>query len=97
MLCSRIITNRSARVFGTDTALALVKLELKAVFGSIFQRFSALRLTVAPEELKLRKEIILADSRSCRCSGDVVDAPGNRDLLRNLPARMARADQPANR
>lgn len=83
-------------VFGTDTALALVKLELKAVFGSI-SRFPAVRLTVAPEELKLHKEIILAGSRSCRCSGDVVDAAGDRDLLRNLPARMARAEQPANR
>ncbi|MER9052420.1 cytochrome P450 [Mesorhizobium sp. M0910] len=38
--------------------LALARLELKAVFGSIFQRFPALRLAVAPEELKLRKEII---------------------------------------
>ncbi|VIO69300.1 hypothetical protein CI1B_26080 [Bradyrhizobium ivorense] len=85
-------------VFGTDTALALVKLELKAVFGSIFLRFPALRLAVAAEELKLRKEIILAGSRSSRCSGDVVDAAGDRDLLRNLPARMAcRSDQPANR
>ncbi|OMI09523.1 cytochrome [Bradyrhizobium brasilense] len=37
---------------------ALARLELKAVFGSIFQRFPALRLAVAPEELKLRKEII---------------------------------------
>lgn len=82
-------------VFGTDTALT--RLELKAVFGSIFQRFPALRLAVAPEELKLRREIILAGSRSCRCSGDVVDAAGDRDLLRDLLARMARADQPANR
>lgn len=38
--------------------LALARLELKVVFGSIFQRFPALRLAVAPEELKLRKEII---------------------------------------
>ncbi len=38
---------------------ALARLELKAVFGSIFQRFPALRLAVAPEELKLRKEIII--------------------------------------
>ncbi|MBY2950687.1 cytochrome P450 [Rhizobium leguminosarum] len=37
---------------------ALARLELKAVFGSIFQRFPALRLAVAPEELKLRKDII---------------------------------------
>ncbi|AGS25175.1 cytochrome P450 [Rhizobium etli] len=37
---------------------ALARLELKVVFGSIFQRFPALRLAVAPEELKLRKEII---------------------------------------
>lgn len=37
---------------------ALARLELKAVFGSIFQRFPGLRLAVAPEELKLRKEII---------------------------------------
>ncbi|PWE77301.1 cytochrome P450 [Bradyrhizobium sp. SUTN9-2] len=37
---------------------ALARLELKAVFGSIFQRFPELRLAVAPEELKLRKEII---------------------------------------
>ncbi|WFU26832.1 cytochrome P450 [Bradyrhizobium sp. CB1717] len=36
----------------------LARLELKAVFGSIFQRFPALRLAVAPEQLKLRKEII---------------------------------------
>ncbi|WOH63996.1 hypothetical protein [Bradyrhizobium sp. BWA-3-5] len=28
------------------------------MFGSIFQRLPALRLSVAPEELKLRKEII---------------------------------------
>ncbi|MFS8116516.1 cytochrome P450, partial [Rhizobium jaguaris] len=38
--------------------VALARLELKAVFGSIFQRFPALRLAVAPEKLKLRKEII---------------------------------------
>ncbi|WP_407175470.1 cytochrome P450 [Bradyrhizobium sp. STM 3562] len=37
---------------------ALARLELKVVFGSIFQRFPKLRLAVAPEELKLRKEII---------------------------------------
>ncbi|WP_050402898.1 cytochrome P450 [Bradyrhizobium embrapense] len=37
---------------------ALARLELKVVFGSIFQRFPALRLAVAPEELKLRKDII---------------------------------------
>ncbi|MHC2687565.1 cytochrome P450 [Bradyrhizobium liaoningense] len=37
---------------------ALARLELKVVFGSIFQRFPALRLAVSPEELKLRKEII---------------------------------------
>ncbi|MDA9413833.1 cytochrome P450 [Bradyrhizobium sp. CCBAU 11430] len=37
---------------------ALARLELKVVFGSIFQRFPELRLAVAPEELKLRKEII---------------------------------------
>ncbi len=36
----------------------LARLELKAVFGSIFQRFPALRLAVAPEQLRLRKEII---------------------------------------
>lgn len=30
------------------------RLELKVVFGSIFQRFPALRLAVAPKELKLR-------------------------------------------
>ncbi|WP_040676172.1 cytochrome P450 [Rhizobium grahamii] len=37
---------------------ALARLELKAVFGSIFQRFPGLRLAVKPEELELRKEII---------------------------------------
>lgn len=37
---------------------ALARLELKVVFGSIFQRLPALRLGVAPEKLKLRKEII---------------------------------------
>jgi cytochrome P450 len=37
---------------------ALARLELKVVFGSIFQRLPTLRLAVAPEELKLRKEII---------------------------------------
>ncbi|RVL66858.1 cytochrome P450, partial [Sinorhizobium meliloti] len=36
----------------------LARLELRVVFGSIFQRFPALRLALAPEELKLRKEII---------------------------------------
>lgn len=30
------------------------RVELKVVFGSIFQRFPALRLAVAPKELKLR-------------------------------------------
>ncbi|MCC5074007.1 cytochrome P450 [Xanthomonas campestris] len=38
--------------------VALARLELKVVFGSIFQRFPALCLAVAPEELTLRKEII---------------------------------------
>ncbi|MGO6698304.1 cytochrome P450 [Rhizobium ruizarguesonis] len=38
--------------------MALARLELKVVFGSIFQRFPTLNLAVAPEELKLRKEII---------------------------------------
>ncbi|AEQ94342.1 cytochrome P450 [Xanthomonas oryzae] len=38
--------------------VALARLELKVVFGSIFQRFPALRLAVAPEALTLRKEII---------------------------------------
>ncbi|MBY5700211.1 cytochrome P450 [Rhizobium leguminosarum] len=37
---------------------ALARVELKVVFSSIFQHFPALRLAVAPEELKLRKEII---------------------------------------
>ncbi|NKL08487.1 cytochrome P450 [Rhizobium leguminosarum bv. viciae] len=37
---------------------ALARLELKVVFGSIFQRFPRLRLAVAPEELNLRKDII---------------------------------------
>ncbi|WP_407187724.1 cytochrome P450 [Bradyrhizobium centrosematis] len=37
---------------------ALARLELKALFGSIFQRFPALRLAVAPVALNLRKEII---------------------------------------
>ncbi|MBY3027288.1 cytochrome P450 [Rhizobium leguminosarum] len=37
---------------------ALARLELKVVLSSIFQRFPALRLAVAQEELKLRKEII---------------------------------------
>lgn len=37
---------------------ALARLELKVLFGSIFQRFPALRLAVAPEELKLLKDII---------------------------------------
>ncbi|RVO19809.1 cytochrome P450, partial [Sinorhizobium meliloti] len=36
----------------------LARLELRVVFGSIFQHFPALRLAVAPEELKLRKAII---------------------------------------
>lgn len=39
-------------------AVALAWLEPKVVFGSIFQRFPALRLAVAPEGAKLRKEII---------------------------------------
>ncbi|MBY3342085.1 cytochrome P450 [Rhizobium laguerreae] len=38
--------------------VGLARVELKVVLGSIFQRFPALRLAVAPEELKLRKEII---------------------------------------
>ncbi|QDI02795.1 MULTISPECIES: cytochrome P450 [Xanthomonas translucens group] len=38
--------------------VALARLELKVVFGSIFQRFPGLRLAVAPDELRLRKEII---------------------------------------
>ena len=38
--------------------MELARLELKVVFGSIFQHFPALRLAVAPEELMLRKEII---------------------------------------
>lgn len=38
--------------------VALARLELKVVFGSIFQRFPALRLAVAPVGAKLRKEII---------------------------------------
>ncbi len=84
-------------VIGTGTAPT--KLELKAVFGSIFQRFPALRLAVALEELKLRKAIVLAGSRSFRCSADVADAAGNRDLLRNFAGGHGarRSDQPANR
>ncbi|MBP2449554.1 cytochrome P450 [Rhizobium leguminosarum] len=38
--------------------MAVARLELKVVFGSVFQRFPALRLAVTPEELKLRREII---------------------------------------
>ncbi|MBY3150630.1 cytochrome P450 [Rhizobium laguerreae] len=38
--------------------VGLARVELKVVLGSIFQRFPALRMAVAPEELKLRKEII---------------------------------------
>jgi len=38
--------------------VALARLELRAVFGAIFQRFPALQLAVAPESLRLRKEII---------------------------------------
>ncbi|MFC6839440.1 cytochrome P450 [Xanthomonas theicola] len=38
--------------------MALARLELKVVFGSIFQRFPELRLAVASEELRLRREII---------------------------------------
>ena len=38
--------------------VALDRLELKVVVGSIFQRFPRLRLAVAPGELRLRKEII---------------------------------------
>ncbi|MBB5421624.1 cytochrome P450 [Paraburkholderia sp. CNPSo 3155] len=36
----------------------LARLELKVLFGSIFQRFPALHLAVPVEQLKLRKEII---------------------------------------
>ncbi len=38
--------------------VALARLELRAVFGSVFQRFPSLQLAVAPDALRLRKEII---------------------------------------
>ncbi|KTS76457.1 cytochrome P450 [Pseudomonas oryzihabitans] len=38
--------------------VALARLELRVLFGSIFQRFPALRLAVPDEQLRLREEII---------------------------------------
>ncbi|MEZ2142175.1 cytochrome P450 [Bradyrhizobium sp. DN5] len=70
---------------------ALARLELKAVFGSIFQRFPALRLAVAPEELKLRKEIITGGFEE-------FPAGGSRSSPRFVGAPAAhRSDQPVNR
>ncbi|MGY3235578.1 cytochrome P450 [Bradyrhizobium sp. USDA 4472] len=69
---------------------SLARLTLKVVFGSIFQRIPALRLAVAPEELKLRKKIVTDGLEEFRRSGDVRTPPRDRDRLRDFPARLPR-------